>query len=63
MGSWRLGAQETKRKGAAAATPLRSRPAAARYEATLRKAGSPVVTLFDRVGLGKDTWENPAKKS
>jgi transposase len=35
----------------------------ARYEAALRKAGSPVVALFDRVDLGKSPWKNPAKKS
>ena len=33
------------------------------YEAALRKAGSPVVALFDRVELGKSPWKNPAKKS
>jgi len=36
---------------------------AARDEAALRKAGSPVVALFDRVELGKNPWKNPAKKS
>ena len=35
----------------------------ARYEAALRKAGSPVVALFDRVELGKSPWKNPAKKN
>lgn len=33
------------------------------YEAALRKAGSPVVALFDRVELGKSPWKNPVKKS
>jgi transposase len=33
------------------------------YEAALRKAGSPVVALFDQVELGKSPWKNPAKKS
>jgi len=33
------------------------------YEAALRKAGSPLVALFDRVELGKSPWKNPAKKS
>jgi transposase len=36
---------------------------AARYEAALRKAGSPVVALFDRVEPGKSPWKNPAKKN
>jgi transposase len=35
----------------------------ATYEAALRKAGSPVVPLFDRVELGKSPWKTPAKKS
>ena len=35
----------------------------ARYEAALRKAGSPLVTLFDRVELGKNPWKTPPKKS
>jgi hypothetical protein len=35
----------------------------ARYEAALRKSGSPVVALLDRVELGKSPWKNPAKKS
>jgi transposase len=35
----------------------------AKYEAALRRAGSPVVTLFDRVELGKSPWKHPAKKS
>jgi len=34
----------------------------AKYEAALRKAGSPLVTLFDRVELGKSPWKNPVKK-
>jgi len=34
-----------------------------RYEAALRKSGSPVVALFDRVELGKSPWKHPAKKS
>lgn len=34
----------------------------ARYEAALRKDGSPIVALFDRVELGKSPWKNPAKK-
>lgn len=33
------------------------------YEAALRKAGSPLVALFDQVELGKSPWKNPAKKS
>lgn len=33
-----------------------------KYEAALRKAGSPLVALFDRVELGK-SWKNPAKKN
>lgn len=33
------------------------------YEAALRKSGSPIVALFDRVELGKSPWKNPAKKS
>jgi hypothetical protein len=32
------------------------------YEAALRKSGSPIVALFDRVELGKRPWKNPAKK-
>jgi hypothetical protein len=35
----------------------------ARYEAALRRAGSPVVALFDRVDLGKSPCKHPAKKS
>ena len=33
------------------------------YEAALRKSGSPIVSLFDRVELGKSPWKNPAKKN
>lgn len=33
------------------------------YEAALRKHGSPLVALFDRVELGKSPWKNPVKKS
>jgi transposase len=33
------------------------------HEAALRKAGSPVVALFDRVELGKSPWKHPAKQS
>jgi len=33
------------------------------YEAALRKSGSPIVALFDRVQLGKSPWKNPAKKN
>jgi hypothetical protein len=29
----------------------------------LRKSGSPVVALLDRVDLGKSPWKNPAKKN
>jgi transposase len=35
----------------------------AKYEAALRKHGSPVVALFDRVELGKSPWKNPVKKT
>ena len=35
----------------------------AKYEAALRRAGSPVVALFDRVELGKSPWKNPAQKN
>jgi hypothetical protein len=28
----------------------------------LKKHGSPIVALFDRVDLGKSPWKNPAKK-
>jgi transposase len=34
----------------------------ARYEAALRRSGSPIVALFDRVEPGKSPWKNPAKK-
>jgi transposase len=33
------------------------------YEAALRKRGSPIVALFDRVELGKSPFKNPMKKS
>jgi transposase len=33
------------------------------YEAALRKSGSPLVALFDRVELGKSPFKNPVKKS
>lgn len=33
------------------------------YEAALRKSGSPLVALFDRVELGKSPWKNPAQKN
>ena len=33
------------------------------YEAALRKRGSELVNLFDRVDLGKNPWKNPAKKT
>ena len=33
------------------------------YEAALRKRGSPIVALLDRVELGKSPWKNPAKKN
>ena len=33
------------------------------YEAALRRRGSNLVTLFDRVELGKSPWKNPAKKT
>ena len=35
----------------------------ARYEATLRRRGSPIVALLDRVELGKSPWKNPVKKN
>jgi transposase len=35
----------------------------ARYEAALRKSGSPLVALFDKVELGKSPFKNPVKKS
>jgi len=34
-----------------------------KYEAALRKSGSPIVALFDQVELGKSPWKNPAKKN
>ena len=33
------------------------------YEAALRKNGSPLAALLDRVELGKSPFKNPAKKS
>ena len=33
------------------------------YEAALRKHGSPLVALFDKVELGKNPFKNPVKKS
>jgi len=33
------------------------------YEAALRRNGSRLVPLFDRVELGKSPWKNPVKKS
>jgi hypothetical protein len=33
------------------------------YEAALRKSGSPLVALFDKVELGKSPFKNPVKKS
>ena len=33
------------------------------YEATLRRRGSDLVTLFDRVELGKSPWKSPANQS
>jgi transposase len=35
----------------------------ARYEAALRQRHSPLVSLFDRIELGKSPWKNPAKKN
>ena len=35
----------------------------ARYEAVLRKRGSELVNLFDRIEVGKSPWKNPAKKT
>jgi len=35
----------------------------AKYEAALRKSGSPIVALWDRVELGKSPWKHPAKKN
>jgi transposase len=37
--------------------------AEAKYEAALRQAKSPLVTLFDQVELGKSPYKNPAKKN
>ena len=34
-----------------------------KYEAALRKQGSPLVALFDRVELGKSPFKNPVKKN
>jgi transposase len=33
------------------------------YEASLRRRGSDLVNLFDRVDLGKSPWKNPVKKT
>jgi len=33
------------------------------YEAALRKHGSPLLALFERVQLGKSPWKNPAPKN
>ncbi len=33
------------------------------YEAALRKHGSPIVALFDRIEAGKSPWKNPVKKN
>jgi transposase len=35
----------------------------ATYEASLRKHGSPLVALLERIELGKSPWKNPAKKN
>lgn len=35
----------------------------ATYEAALRRHGSDLLNLFDRVELGKSPWKNPAKKN
>jgi transposase len=35
----------------------------ATYEAALRKRQSPLVTLFDRIELGKSPWKHPAQKN
>jgi transposase len=35
---------------------------AAKYEAALRKSGSPIVALLDRVERGKSPWKNPAQQ-
>ena len=32
------------------------------YEAALKKHGSPIVALFDRVELGKSPFKNPVNK-
>ena len=34
-----------------------------RYEAALKKNGSPLIALLDKVELGKSPWKNPVKKS
>lgn len=34
-----------------------------KYEAALRKNGSPLVKLFDRIELGKSPFKNPVKKN
>ena len=39
-------------------TPYRE----ATYEAALKKNGSPIVALFNRVELGKSPWKNPVNK-
>jgi len=51
------------RQGAPTETPIRRRTDEARYETALRKKGSPVVSLFDRVEPGKNPRKNSAKKS
>jgi len=33
------------------------------YEASLRRRGSPLVALFDRVELGKSPWKHPVNKA
>ena len=33
------------------------------YEAALKKSGSNLLTLFDRVELGKSPFKNPVRKS
>jgi transposase len=35
----------------------------ATYETALRKHGSQLVSLFDRIELGKSPWKNPVKKN
>jgi hypothetical protein len=35
----------------------------AKYEAALRRSGSPLVALFDRIQPGKSPFKNPVKKS